>query len=235
MNRWPKPEPQSALVVLVPAAEELVARFRAAHDPAAAAGMPAHITTLFPFRPPVRIDVMTIEQLKACFSAYEPFDFELVGIKRFPGLIYLAPEPDDRLKTLTQAALEAFPDYPPYEGKHSDIIPHLTVAQEEDEQVLGRIGLDFGVTAERFLPLAAKATEVALMDNSSGPWRVVTTFTLGRLWGSVPGPKSAVRVSPGQLLRARSVPPAPRRPEPRQEAPRPPLGFFSAASCASCA
>jgi hypothetical protein len=108
-------------------------------------------------------------------------NFELVEIKRFPGLIYLAPEPDDLLKTLTWAAWEAFPEYPPYEGKHPDIIPHLTVAQEVGEQALGRIGIDFRVTAERFLPLAAKATEVALMDNNSGPWRVVTTFTLGRL------------------------------------------------------
>jgi 2'-5' RNA ligase superfamily len=181
VNRWPKPEPQSALVVLVPAAEELVARFRAAHDPAAAAGVPAHITTLFPFRPPAQIDVMTIERLKACFRAYEAFDFELVGIKRFPGLIYLAPEPEDPLKTLTLAVWEAFPKHPPYEGKHPDIITHLTVASEVDEQVLGRIGSDFGVVAERFLPLSAKATEVALMDNSSGPGGVVKTFTLGRL------------------------------------------------------
>jgi hypothetical protein len=90
VNRWPKPEPQSALVVLVPAAEELVARFRATHDPAAAAGVPAHITTLFPFRTPAQIDVLTIEQLKACFCAYAPFDFGLLEIKSFPGLIYLA-------------------------------------------------------------------------------------------------------------------------------------------------
>lgn len=45
-------EPQSALVVLVPEAEELVAPFRAAYDAAAAAGMPAHVTILFPFASP---------------------------------------------------------------------------------------------------------------------------------------------------------------------------------------
>jgi 2'-5' RNA ligase len=179
MNRWPKPEPQSALVILVPAAEELVGRFRAAHDPAAAAGVPAHITTLFPFQQPMQIDAMTIERLRACFRAHKPFGFELVGIKRFPGLIYLAPEPEDSLKALSVAAWKAFPEYPPYEGKHSDIIPHLTVAQEVDEQTLGRIESDFKVVAERFLPLPAKATEVALMDNSNGPWKVVATFTLG--------------------------------------------------------
>ena len=47
-SRWPEPEPQSALVVVVPDAEfvsrgESCARL---HDPAAAAGIPPHITVL---------------------------------------------------------------------------------------------------------------------------------------------------------------------------------------------
>jgi 2'-5' RNA ligase len=128
---------------------------------------------------------MTIERLKACFRAHEAFDFKLVEIKRFPGLVYLAPEPDDPLKALTVAVWEAFPEYPPYEGQHFDIIPHLTIAQQADEQVLGHIESDFRVVAERFLPIPAEATEVALMDNSDGLWRVVTTFTLGRREGRV--------------------------------------------------
>ena len=179
MNRWPKPESQSALVVLVPAAEELVGRFRAAHDPAAAAGVPAHITTLFPFRSPEGIDAGITDRLKSCFRACEPFDFELVAIKRFPSLIYLAPDPADPLKTLTKAVWEAFPEHPPYEGEYPDIIPHLTVAQEKDEELLGRIESDFEIVAKQFLPLSAKATEVALIDNRLGPWSVVTTFNLG--------------------------------------------------------
>jgi hypothetical protein len=40
-----------------------------------------------------------------------------------------------------------------FPGVSADIIPHLTIAQEADEQVFGRIGIDVGVTAERFLPL----------------------------------------------------------------------------------
>lgn len=40
---------ESALVVLVPEAEALVKSFRDRHDPSAAAGVPAHITLLYPF------------------------------------------------------------------------------------------------------------------------------------------------------------------------------------------
>ena len=43
---------ESALVVVVPEAEQLVGPFREKYDPSAAAGMPPHITLLYPFKPP---------------------------------------------------------------------------------------------------------------------------------------------------------------------------------------
>jgi hypothetical protein len=46
----------SALVVLVLEAEASVKPFRDRHDPSAAAGMPAHITLLYPFKPPDETD-----------------------------------------------------------------------------------------------------------------------------------------------------------------------------------
>ena len=45
---------ESALVVLVPEAEGVVKPFRDLHDPSAAAGMPAHITLLYPFKHPMK-------------------------------------------------------------------------------------------------------------------------------------------------------------------------------------
>lgn len=56
--------------------------------------------------------------------------------------------------------------------------PHLTVGATTDEQALERIAQDFAVAAETFLPIPASATEIALMNNTSGPWKVVTTFPL---------------------------------------------------------
>ena len=45
--RWPVGT--SALVVTVPAAERAVGPWRLHYDPSAAAGMPAHVTVLFPW------------------------------------------------------------------------------------------------------------------------------------------------------------------------------------------
>jgi hypothetical protein len=42
---------ETALIVEVPAAEVVVGRHRAALDRAAALGVPAHLTVLYPFRP----------------------------------------------------------------------------------------------------------------------------------------------------------------------------------------
>lgn len=117
MNRWPTPEPQSALVVLVPDAEKPVAPFRTTHDPAAAAGVPAHVTVLFPFVSPVQTDDSTLDCLRARFRVHRPFHFRLIGIKQFPGVIDLVPEPNASLRALTLVVWAAFPDCPPYARK----------------------------------------------------------------------------------------------------------------------
>jgi hypothetical protein len=163
----------------VPEAEGLVESFRIAHDPAAAAGMPAHITILYPFKPSAQVDARTIDGLRSCFQKFVPIDFSLVKAKRFSGVLYLAPDPDDPFRALTLAVWEDYPEFPPYEGKHPDIIPHLSVASDTDEEGLRRITDNFGSKAQCSLPCLAKATEVALMDNELGSWRVVTTFRLG--------------------------------------------------------
>jgi hypothetical protein len=54
---------ESGLVVLAPEAEFLVGPFRAKYDPSAAAGMPAHITLLYPFKQPDEIGEAVIEKL----------------------------------------------------------------------------------------------------------------------------------------------------------------------------
>jgi 2'-5' RNA ligase len=170
---------ESALVVLVPEAEAVAKPFRDRYDPSAAAGMPAHITLLYPFKAPDEVDDITLGKLRDCFARLEPTRFSLGAIRRFPEVVYLAPEPDDPFRQLTLAIWKLFPETPPYGGKWPDIIPHLSIAWRADEAQLSATEDDFAKASRGKLPIPAVASEVALMDNRSGHWEVRTMFGLG--------------------------------------------------------
>jgi hypothetical protein len=173
---------EAALVFPVPEAEALVGPFRDRHDPAAAAGMPAHITLLYPFKPPGAIDASVLDGLRQCFATFPPFPFVLAGIRRFESpdaVLYLAPEPAEAFRALTLTIWRRWPERPPYGGQHADVIPHLCVAQVADLQELDAIALRFAPIAAAVLPIRAMASEVALMDTRPGRWQIRTTFGLG--------------------------------------------------------
>jgi 2'-5' RNA ligase len=170
----------SALVVLVPEAEASVKPFRDRYDPSAAAGMPAHITLLHPFKPPDEVDEVLLDNLRHCFTRFAPIQFSLSSIRRFPvEVLYLAPEPDEPFRQLTLAIWERYPETPPYGGKWSNIVPHLSVAWLKDQEQLDGIANDFVEVSREQLPIRATASEVALMDNRSGCWQVRAMFSLG--------------------------------------------------------
>jgi 2'-5' RNA ligase len=171
---------ESALVVLVPEAEAVAKPFRDRYDPSAAAGMPAHITLLFPFKAPDEIDAIALADLRDCFARFEPIRFSLSAIKRFSSdVLYLAPETDEPFRQLTLSTWKLFPQTPPYGGKWPDIIPHLSLAWLADKQRLTQVADDFVKASAGKLPIPAIASEVALMDNRSGRWKVEATFSLG--------------------------------------------------------
>jgi 2'-5' RNA ligase len=171
---------ESALVVLVPEAEAVVRPFRDRYDPSAAAGMPAHITLLYPFKAPDEVDDIVLGRLRDCFACLEPIQFSLGKIRRFPiEVLYLAPEPDQPFRQLTSSIWNLFPETPPYRGKWPDIIPHLSLAQLANGQQLLAIEEDFARASRGKLPIRAVASKVTLMDNRSGRWRVRATFSLG--------------------------------------------------------
>jgi 2'-5' RNA ligase len=173
---------ESALVLLVSEAEPLVKPFRDLHDPAAAKGMPAHITLLYPFKSPDELDGAVLDDLRQCFAGFAPFRFTLAETRRFEApiaVLYLAPEPADEFRALTEAIWRRWPDTPPYGGRHPEIIPHLCVAQVDDRRQLDQIALRFAPAAKNALPIEASAAEVALMDTTSGRWQVRTRFGLG--------------------------------------------------------
>jgi len=169
---------ESGLVVLAPPAEPLVKPYRDKHDPAAALGVPAHLTVLYPFHPPSLPPALSA-RLAALFAELEPFDYALTELRRFPGVLYLAPRPEAPFRLLTRRVAAAFPDFPPYGGRFDDIIPHLTLAQQDDPGRLDQVAAHFLAACGPRLPLRLRAESVALLDNERGAWRVCATFPLG--------------------------------------------------------
>jgi 2'-5' RNA ligase len=171
-------EGESALVVLVPEAEALVKPFRDVHDPSAVAGVPAHITLLYPFKSPKDIDATILEYLRGCFACFSAFQFTLLAPRRFPGVLYLAPDPDEAFRQLTTAICKHYPELPPYRGKWPNVVPHLTVAQIAEPAQLDRVASSFAHASHGRLPIGAAVREVVLIEKHSEQWTMRETFAL---------------------------------------------------------
>src|SRR5690242_3716091 len=74
---------ESALIVAVPEAEPAVAALRTAYDPAASWGVPAHVTVLYPFLPPDRLDAVVRAAVREAVAAVPAFDLVFGRTRRF--------------------------------------------------------------------------------------------------------------------------------------------------------
>ncbi len=169
--------PETALICRVPEAERYIARYRDRYDPSARRNVPAHVTILYPFMPPEHIDDEVLDTLRGIAHAVPCFDYRLAQTRRFPVALYLAPEPDDSFAALTAAVFQAFPEYPPFDGKFATVVPHVTVAHG-DEALLCEIEVELRVA----LPASgapARCSELVLIENSSGRWEQMRAFPLG--------------------------------------------------------
>jgi len=166
--------PETALVIAVPEAEPLVSEWRAQYDWSAQRGVPAHITLLYPFAPTEKVDDELLGRLRRLFVAEAAISFELTRVARFPEVAWLAPEPLEPFTALTDLIAARFPDYPPYEGTHDVVIPHLTVAE-------GGVELQDRVETalSGHLPIRARADDVTLLfEGDEGLWQEAHRFPL---------------------------------------------------------
>jgi len=169
---------RSTLVLFVPQAEPIVGAWRRAHDPAAAADLGAHVTLLFPFVPPPQIDDGVLDRLQEQFANGPGISGELElhfdRVARFPDLCYLALANVDEVRRKIIALSAAWPEYPPYEGRFPDPVPHLTIAHG-DETLFASIEAEVSGA----LPLVARARHVSLaVEDDSDRWREHARFPL---------------------------------------------------------
>ncbi|WP_369149040.1 2'-5' RNA ligase family protein [Streptomyces sp. R44] len=166
---------QTGLIVRIPEAEPSVRGWRERFDPSAEAGVPAHVTVLFPFLDESRIDVRVESALADLLGRHQAFDLRFERCGRLPAVLYLAPEPDTRLRQLTEAIADRWPEAPPYGGRFAEIVPHLTIAQGQEDAVLEEIEADL---AGR-LPFTCRVASVELIVHDGTKWQERASFALG--------------------------------------------------------
>ena len=156
---------------------EPLEELRLRHDPMAAEGVPAHVTLLFPFLATEDLTPAVRRRLARIASGVRPFSVRFDATGRFPGVLWVAPEPAGPFVELTERLAAAFPDHPPYGGAHDDVIPHLTIGLAP-EATLGRIerkaGPDLGFRDR------VRALEV-IAEDGTGRWHARWRLPLGRL------------------------------------------------------
>lgn len=164
----------TALVLLVPEAEPVVGNWRDRHDPAAATGMPAHITVLYPFLPMGQVDDRVLRNIESLASGQRPFAIEFSDFGEFPGVLWLDPASDEG-RRLTEVVLEQWPALVPYGNPELEIVPHLTVTDGADAAVVDQARREIA----RQLPFSAQVESLALMTFGDGQWSVECKFMLG--------------------------------------------------------
>lgn len=171
-----RPAGTTALVIMVPEADPVVGRARQRYDTAAAEGVPAHVSVLYPFLPVERIDTGVLAALRELFAGHEPFEVRFPRFDRFPELLWLVPEPDGPVRALTAAVAARWPEAPPYGGAFADPAPHLTVAQWQSEEVYAAVQKE---CADALVLLGTRVAEVQLVAFDGVRWGQHAVFPLG--------------------------------------------------------
>jgi 2'-5' RNA ligase len=167
------PLPESVLLFAFPEID-LGSNLRDRYDRSARAGMPPHVTLIYPFIRPEDIDQKLLEELGRFFGSTSRFTVRLEGIGGFPGVVYLVPEPRDRFTDLVTGLVTLYPQAPPYGGLFQSIIPHLTLAESADPEVQDRVMS----AVLRVLPIETEAVEAWLMVRQRRRWKTTARFAL---------------------------------------------------------
>jgi 2'-5' RNA ligase len=153
-------------VVLVPVldAGPLVEELRLQHDPSAKAGVPPHITLMFPFLPPGELTEANLRALEAVIRGEDRLEFSLSRVSEFAqGVVYLEPEPAEPFIRLTRKIGEVF-GLLPFGGEFGDTaVPHLTVTVPESRMTGDQIAMQL----DPLLPIRVAADRAWLMVGST--------------------------------------------------------------------
>jgi 2'-5' RNA ligase len=167
---------QSAVIVRValpPALDRL--RRRSVED--ADDGMPAHVTLLYPFVAPARLDAAVRATIATVARRHAAFDFTLGGPERWPDTIYASVEPAAPFLAIHRELTRAFPEYPIY-GRPApfELVPHVTVAEGAVVDEPARMT---DPSWSKLPALRRAAALEVIASDAQGRWRLVWRLRLG--------------------------------------------------------
>ena len=173
MTRALRPAPETALVLVVslPAALEAL-RLRSIAD--AAAGVPPHVTLLYPFAEEAQVDDRVMGLVTAIAARHPVLRLTLGEGRRFPDTLYASVEPDAPLRALHDELADAFPTLPLYGGAF-DFVPHVSIAEGPAVADPGALD-DPAWTA---LPVEQLVDAIALITGRDGRWATPRRFPHG--------------------------------------------------------
>ncbi|MFF8658743.1 2'-5' RNA ligase family protein [Streptomyces huasconensis] len=167
---WADLPGDTALSIRVPEANHLVST-----------GFPAHVTVLYPFLGASRLSASAHAELTEVFAAHAPFTLTFTEFRRYPGVLYLPPEPDAPVRALTASLTDRWPEAVPYRGIFTPpLAPHLTLANHEGPDTYEAAYDALESRLAPHLPLVSQVNEVHLMvTDGAGGWRDLRTYRLG--------------------------------------------------------
>ena len=167
---------ETGVIVPVEAADPVVGRWRRRYDRAAPLGVPPLITLCYPFVPAEKLTDDDRAELQRISAGQQGYELRLRTTARFPGVLYLTPEPDAPFRKLTAALLERWPDFPPYGGEFPDPIPHLTVTDSADDATMTVVEQ----ALQSRLPVHATVSAAALLEFDGRRWQQTMRLPFGR-------------------------------------------------------
>ena len=162
---------ETALVVLIPQAEALVADHRLRYDPPASLGVPAQ----YPFRSV--LDDIAADLIAELAANISDVRRHVRCASAFPGeVIDLTPDPTEPFRLLTESAAASFPGLSALRGRGPDPVPRLTVADTVDKATATALEI---AAHPDFRSQPAWSASQMIAQDSGGHWDVVRHWPLG--------------------------------------------------------
>jgi hypothetical protein len=167
-------EDQSVLAIPLPEAENVLSFVRSTYKgEMSPAGVPAHITLLYPWMEPKRISKKTLAELTSLFAGFPKFSLSLKLGWFGREVLLLIPHDPLPLIRLTKEIIHQWPEYPYYGGDYDDIEPHITLAYGDESNLI-----DLAKDVASQLPLRADISSVDLSIGRPGQMITHAKFSL---------------------------------------------------------